>query len=177
MNEIERFTAKIGDPILPGHVGRSGELTPCLPWTASGVGAGYGQFWVRERMVLAHRFAYEMVVGSIPDGLSLDHLCRVRHCVNPDHLEPVTQKENVLRGVNFNSTKANCPKCGGAYTPYTRPSGRTRRQCRACIREYKREYQREWRRKKENHNSTKGGGKWMTLSAQTVGRQRRCLSE
>ena len=149
MNILERFVAKIGDPIEPGHIGRSGETTPCLPWVASmtggAAGGRYGKFTVGGRMVYAHRFAYELWVGPIPDGLHLDHLCRVRHCVNPDHLEPVTHKENILRRVHFNSTKVNCPKCGGAYTHYTDPGGYTGRRCVPCMREYTR----EWRRKQE----------------------------
>ena len=145
MNLVERFTAKIGDPAGPGHIGRSGEVTTCLPWVAHSDRFGYGQFKVGGRVVLAHRFAYEMVVGPIPDGLQLDHLCRVRHCVNPDHLEPVTNRENALRGTGITSVhaaKVNCPKCGGPYTYYTRADGSTRRQCVPCRGEYTREYNR-----------------------------------
>ena len=148
MNLVERFAAKIGDPTVPGHIGRSGEATPCLPWEACGNADGYGTFWDGERTIYAHRFAYEMVVGPIPDGLSLDHLCRVRHCVNPDHLEPVSHKENVLRGTapsSVNATKVRCPKCGGEFAHYTHSDGSTRRRCLPCNREYMREYKRRRR--------------------------------
>ena len=151
MNILERFTSKIGSPIGPGHVGRSGEATPCLPWVAFVGPRGYGQFRSGGRAFLAHRFAYELWVGPIPDGLVLDHLCRVRHCVNHDHLEPVTQKENTLRGIGFvavNAVKEVCPKCGEDFTPYTDPSGYTRRKCLPC----KREGNREWHRKQRQKN-------------------------
>lgn len=70
----------------------------CWLWTAAKNNGGYGMFtfttgWRRS----AHRVSYETFVGPIPDGLQLDHLCRVRHCVNPDHLEPVTAAENTRR--------------------------------------------------------------------------------
>jgi hypothetical protein len=68
----------------------------CWRWTAC-TSNGYGRFSVKRQPVLAHRFAYELLVGPIPEGLELDHLCRNRWCVNPDHLEPVTHDENVRR--------------------------------------------------------------------------------
>lgn len=70
----------------------------CWVWTAKGTPAGYGQFRVDGVDVYAHRFSYELHVGPIPDGLQIDHLCRVTSCVNPAHLEPVTGAENLRRG-------------------------------------------------------------------------------
>jgi len=71
----------------------------CWLWTGSRSRDGYGKFEPATSVFYkAHRFAYETVVGPIPEGLTLDHLCRVRRCVNPDHLEPVTNQENLLRG-------------------------------------------------------------------------------
>ena len=78
------------------RVDKSGE---CWLWTAYRRSDGYGQFRIGVRVVRAHRYAYELLVGPIPEGLILDHLCRVRNCVNPAHLEPVTQGENVRRGL------------------------------------------------------------------------------
>jgi hypothetical protein len=69
----------------------------CWYWMAGLFRGGYGQFRF-GRNTRAHRVAYEALVGEIPAGLDLDHLCRVRHCVNPEHLEPVTRKENIRRG-------------------------------------------------------------------------------
>lgn len=87
----------------------------------------------------AHRASYELFVGPIPSGLELDHLCRVRQCSNPAHLEPVTRRINALRGVSFSAVNAAKTHCvnGHEFTPentyYRTP---THRQCRACGREY-----------------------------------------
>lgn len=77
------------------------EASGCWVWTAARTSKGYGQFRIGPRPVRAHRYAYTLLVGPIPDGLQLDHLCRNRLCVNPGHLEPVTNWENTLRGENF----------------------------------------------------------------------------
>ena len=110
------------------HVDTTGE---CWLWTGSLDGAGYGRFTVsaERRARQAYRIAYELFVGPIPEGLTLDHLCRVRRCVNPAHLEPVTQGVNVMRSPlsvsGRNIRKAHCPR-GHAYD-YRRPDG-----CRRC---------------------------------------------
>jgi hypothetical protein len=69
----------------------------CWEWKGAKDGDGYGHLGVAGSVVGAHRYAYELLVGPIPEGLHLDHLCRNRPCVNPDHLEPVTQAVNVGR--------------------------------------------------------------------------------
>mgnify|MGYP001608583411 CR=1 FL=1 len=69
----------------------------CWDWQASKTPGGYGSFRAADRTVCAHRFSYELLVGPIPEGLDLDHLCRNKGCVNPEHLEPVTRRENMLR--------------------------------------------------------------------------------
>lgn len=86
----------------------------CWLWNASLTNQGYGQVWMKElgRPASAHRWAYERLVGPIPVGLSLDHLCRVRNCVNPAHLEPVTHAENMRRAAGL---KTHCP-WGHEYT-------------------------------------------------------------
>lgn len=110
----------------------------CWVWTGVCIN-GYGQFWDGQKGRKAHRWAYEHFVGPIPDGLHLDHKCRVRPCVNPDHLRPVTNKENILCGISFsavNAVKTHCAH-GHEFTPentyYTKMVGREgRRACRAC---------------------------------------------
>lgn len=118
----ERFWAKVG------------KTETCWLWEACKNEAGYGLINVEGRSRLSHRIAYEMLVGPIPDGLHLDHTCRVRHCVNPAHLEPVTNAENTRRGMWGN--RQTCDK-GHAYTVenvYIHPQRGTR-MCRTCLRE------------------------------------------
>jgi hypothetical protein len=73
-------------------------VTGCWRWTAGYNAQGYGQWWNGVRPVLAHVFYYLRLVGPVPEGMELDHLCRVRDCVNPDHLEPVSSRDNTRRG-------------------------------------------------------------------------------
>lgn len=97
---------------------------------------GYGQFAARGRKPEpAHRMAWDLLVGEIPSGLELDHLCRVTYCVNPDHLEPVTHRENMLRSHTLIAERARQTECkyGHPFTPentYRDPKGR--RDCRTC---------------------------------------------
>ncbi len=101
---------------------------------------GYASVWFQGRNHLAHRLSYQVNVGPIPEGLQLDHLCRRRECFNPEHLEPVTARENILRSpiavATLNAAKTHCPQ-GHEYTPenvYDVPAsspGRGR-QCKAC---------------------------------------------
>ena len=78
-------------------LGRSQD-TNCWVWYGELNRNGYGRVWVQGKRLMAHRVVYESTRGPIPDGMVLDHLCRNRRCCNPDHLEPVTVKENTLRG-------------------------------------------------------------------------------
>ncbi|MDX3067722.1 HNH endonuclease [Streptomyces sp. ND04-05B] len=75
---------------------RSGE---CWVWTGRKNPKGYAQIVIAKHQRTAHRVSYETFIGPIPEGLEIDHLCRVRHCVNPAHLEPVTHQENVRRAI------------------------------------------------------------------------------
>ena len=112
----------------------------CWVWTgALFTPYPYGAFQERTKhTVRAHRFSYELRYGPIPDGLPLDHLCRNPPCVNPEHLEAVSQGENIRRGLtgklnNWNLRKTHCPQ-GHAFdlfNTYFNP-GTGGRQCRTC---------------------------------------------
>lgn len=87
-----------------------------------------------RRVVRAHRLVYELLVGPIPDGLQLDHLCRNRGCVRPDHLEPVTRRTNILRGTGpsaIHARKTQCPH-GHPYDRTVTRRGTTERRCSTC---------------------------------------------
>jgi len=119
---LDRYWAKV----------QVGELDECWNWTAYRDENGYGRFSVNGRYVLAHRFAYEALVGPIPEGLELDHLCRNRACENPWHMEPVTCQVNVLRGIGLaalNAAKTHCPQ----GHPYDADNTRHYRGWRYCI--------------------------------------------
>lgn len=112
-------------------------MAACWEWTGSRFASGYGQSSALGSSHKAHRVAYELVVGPIPDGLTLDHLCRNRGCVNPSHLEPVSIRTNILRGAGppaLNAAKTEC-RHGHPLSPgntYLNPRGE--RQCRSCNR-------------------------------------------
>lgn len=121
---------------------------PCWLWMGARSSSGYGSIHRSlhdgGEYVATHRAAWELLVGPIPDELELDHLCRVRHCCNPDHLELVTHAENMrrsgalLRIDEWQLAKTQCPQ-GHPYddeNTYRRPSGY--RYCRACHREQER---------------------------------------
>jgi len=131
----DRFWAKVN------------KTATCWGWTACLNSNGYGMFKVAGRTVCAHRFAYELLVGPIPEGLVTDHLCRNRSCVNPGHLEPVTNAVNILRGVGVGATNALKTECFNGHplsgeNLYLYPGGE--RACRICI--YARN--RAWKRAK-----------------------------
>ena len=117
--------------------------TGCWLWEKGCYPNGYGQISRNKRKILVHRLSYEHFVGPIPEGLQLDHLCRVRCCANPDHLEPVTAQVNQWRGSTFaadNHRKTHC-KCGlplSGENLYVTPSGA--RNCMGCRRESARKF-------------------------------------
>jgi hypothetical protein len=121
----------------------------CWRWEGRLSHNGYGRYYQDGRSFAAHRIAYELLVGPIPEGLVLDHLCRVPACVRPDHLEPVTQRENVLRGDTFqarNAAKTHCPKGHPYDEANTKVDKRGRRSCKECHRERNRSRKRRARK-------------------------------
>lgn len=129
-NPIERFLAKV-QPLDNG----------CWQWLGATM-KGYGVFRIGSRtdgsyrIVKAHRFAFEHYKGAIPENLTLDHLCRNEFCVNPDHLEAVTNAVNVLRGDTItaaNAKKTHCPK-GHIYDLLNTGYSGNLRYCRTCKR-------------------------------------------
>ena len=131
------------------HVGPHSDPTKCWLWLATkrvNHGLAYGRFRICNeqgtRLVYAHRFAYELLVGPIPEGLTIDHVksrgCTSTLCVNPNHMEPVTIKVNLLRGngqAAINARKTHCLR-GHPYNEentYRTPIGH--RNCLACRRE------------------------------------------
>lgn len=118
-------------PHLSTRIDKTSSPAGCWLWTGHINGSGYGTMGGRS----VHRLVYIELVGPIPDGLQLDHLCRIRNCVNPAHLEPVTAAENVRRGDGpggRNARKTHC-KNGHTLTPenvYIRRG----RNCRICAR-------------------------------------------
>jgi len=118
----------------------------CWEWTAYIRRDGYGQWGTRYMKLaplVAHRVSYCLLIGPIREGMTIDHLCRNRKCVNPEHLEMVTQRENILRGVGLsamNARKTHCPKghplSGDNLASHRLPV----RVCRTCASRRCREY-------------------------------------
>ena len=103
----------------------------CWLWARSKSRDGYGWASLDDKTHQAHRLIYRLLKGDPPEGMHLDHLCRVRHCVNPDHLEPVTPRENLLRG-DTQTAWTCCQKCGGEYSQL-----HGQRRCLRCLDEYR----------------------------------------
>lgn len=111
----------------------------CWEWIGGRSGVGYGIFMDGDGVLKgAHRVSFTMHKGDIPNGLDLDHLCRVRHCVNPAHLEPVTRRENINRGIVAEVHRArfakitHCPS-GHPYAGDNLTFGtKGDRRCKAC---------------------------------------------
>jgi len=127
--DADRFRVKVD---------ASGGNAACWPWTAKLETTGYGRVWWNGREESAHRVAYVLRHGQIPDQLVIDHVCNTRSCVNPDHLRAVTHRENNARSSSpsaINAIKTHC-KWGHEFTPeniYVPPKNPKSRHCRRCI--------------------------------------------
>ena len=122
----DRFWSKVGYTDYDG----------CWRWKGTISDTGYGVLSINHKPNYAHRLAYQFMIGQIPEGLTLDHLCRNRTCVNPAHLEPVTAGENVLRGNSLNAINKRKTICVHGHplsgdNLYTRPDNGNR-QCKTC---------------------------------------------
>jgi hypothetical protein len=126
MDAMSRFMSKV--VIVPGA---------CWIWVAGVNQCGYGWFRANGKAVRAHKFIYERLRGPVPDGLVLDHRCRIRRCVNPEHLKPITRVENTLIGFAPTAQNARKTHCKRGHELAGENLGRrsdrpSERVCRAC---------------------------------------------
>lgn len=138
----ERFWSKVGAPDQNG----------CWIWRGKLKNNGYAQIVANGRQFVAHVFSYRLMRGLIPKGKELDHTCRNRSCVNPAHLEPVTHRENVLRGMGLAAKCARRSSCKNGH-PFTADNTKLRGHSRVCITcEHVRNNER-WKRHKGAHGT------------------------
>lgn len=123
----------------------------CYLWYGANDGSqGYGRFYSGDKYRSAHVLSYEWTIGGVPAGMQIDHLCRNPGCVNPDHLEAVTCRENLLRGQThaaINAAKTACPR-GHVYDTIIHAASGDRRTCSICQRERNRVWMRGYNRRK-----------------------------
>lgn len=121
--DLQRFLSKVE------------KSNTCWNWIGAKTTVGYGQFRFQRKTIYSHRISYEIFKGDIPIGLQIDHLCRNPSCVNPEHLEAVTMKENILRGYSIQALNARKTHCKHGHpldgnNLYHNTKGH--RECRLC---------------------------------------------
>jgi hypothetical protein len=129
----------VRERILQQVVALDDEQGGCWMWLGALNSKGYGRTKIAGRWIAAHRVSYEAFVGPIPAGLQMDHLCRVRACVNPGHLEPVTARENTIR------QRDNRCYRGHEFTPENTILEPKQRRCKTCDAIRRKAYRREHR--------------------------------
>ena len=152
--DLIRFLARVG-----------ADESGCWPWLGTILPhTGYGQFYWSGRKNPASRFAHLVWNGPIPPGWEVDHLCRTRACVNPEHLEAVDHRTNILRGETFAARQAAQTHCvnGHDFTEKNTYRWKTKRYCLQCQRDRKHSYWMEGRtavqrRQREDANTSSGG--------------------
>lgn len=142
------MTSYLGFPITQRFWDKVEKSDRCWMWSAGTSSEGYGRYYLgaengAKRHDYAHRISYAIAHGPIPEGLHIDHLCRVRSCVNPSHLEAVTCKVNLLRGETVTARNASVTHCPSGH-PYSGENllvnNRGQRQCASCKRSYNDKY-------------------------------------
>ena len=136
---------------------RVNKTTGCWNWTGAITTDGYGSFWVTivpgvYQSMLAHRFSFMFHGGKLIEGLTIDHLCRNRKCVNPRHLEQVSSRENILRGLGRAAINSRKTKCLNGH-PFDGVF-KKKRFCRICRSQYLETYgRRYYQQNKEKPNA------------------------
>lgn len=122
------------DKLLDGI--KKDPITQCWNWIKGKTSCGYGALYINKKQISSHRLSYFLYKGKIPKRLEIDHLCRNRACCNPNHLEAVTRRINLLRGETLparNASVTHCPK-GHRYTKTNLVKNRPNRVCKQCNR-------------------------------------------
>jgi hypothetical protein len=125
--------------MIPDRILNRIEPGDCWQWLGRVGRDGYGQVWLAGRTRVAHRAIYELLVRDLGREEQLDHLCRNRSCVNPDHLEVVSCRTNILRGFGAPARAARRPPCRFGHAYQQAPRG-DRRVCRECGKRWSRQY-------------------------------------